>query len=118
MAAHGSSLPETPLETSATTDDTYTVVSGDDLWSVAERLLGDGRRWRELVRVNPELLSDPTTQLTAGTHLKLPGGPAAPTATPKPKTVTVEKGDTLSGLAKGTSARPAAGRGSPRPTPT
>ena len=100
VAAHGSSLPETPLETSATTDDTYTVVSGDDLWSVAERLLGDGRRWRELVRVNPELLSDPTTQLTAGTHLKLPGGPAAPTATPKPKTVTVEKGDTLSGLAK------------------
>ena len=91
----------------------YTVASGDDLWSVAERLLGDGRRWRELARANPELLSDPTTQLAAGTQLKLPTAPAAPTIAPaaptstpqpqtkpKPKKVTVEKGDTLSGLAK------------------
>ena len=77
--------------------ESYAVAAGDDLWSVAERLFGDGRRWRELTRANPELLSDPTGQLTVGTRLKLP---AAPAVEAQPKTVTVERGDTLSGLAK------------------
>ncbi len=82
--------------------ESYTVAAGDDLWSVAERLFGDGRRWRELVRTNPELLSDPTSRLTVGTRLKLPAAPATPAATAPvaPKTVIVERGDTLSGLAK------------------
>ncbi|MCW5951434.1 MAG: LysM peptidoglycan-binding domain-containing protein, partial [Propionibacteriaceae bacterium] len=32
--------------------ESYTVAAGDDLWSVAEQLFGEGRRWRELARAN------------------------------------------------------------------
>lgn len=92
--------PEAPASVPAAQEGgSYTVAAGDDLWSVAERLLGEGRRWRELARANPELLSDPTTRLTAGARLRLPAAPAA-SAAPTPKTVTVERGDTLSGLAE------------------
>lgn len=145
-------------EMDAETSEGYQVATGDDLWSVAERLLGDGRCWRELARANPELLGDPTSQLTVGSRLKLPtdaaqasrpgfnertqlptepsaelpltqeeavsAGPALPPesaalpeapvadpvlpdspdsdrgAAPQPRKVTVERGDTLSGLAK------------------
>lgn len=31
---------------------TYTVVSGDNLWTVAQRLLGDGSRWNEIYSYN------------------------------------------------------------------
>lgn len=88
LADH-SPTPSTEPENSAPG---YAVATGDDLWSVAEHLLGDGRRWRELARLNPELLSDPMAQLTAGTSLRIP-------ADEQPATITVERGDTLSGLA-------------------
>jgi hypothetical protein len=90
--------PRSPAAPETVDAESYTVAAGDDLWSVAERLFGEGRRWRDLARANPDLLSDPTGQLTAGTRLKLPTRPAA--AADQPKTVTVERGDTLSGLAK------------------
>lgn len=31
---------------------TYTVVSGDNLWKIAQRYLGDGSRWREIYSYN------------------------------------------------------------------
>ena len=34
------------------TPKTYTVVSGDNLWTIAQRLLGDGSRWREIYSYN------------------------------------------------------------------
>jgi hypothetical protein len=72
----------------------YVVRSGDDLWTVAAHLLGDGSRWRELAAANPDHLQDPTTPLATGTRLALPA-----TAVRPPARVTVERGDTLSGLA-------------------
>lgn len=71
----------------------YLVEPGDDLWGISERLLGEGSRWRELVAANPDQLSDPTARLAPGTRLALPA------STRRPQRVTVQKGDTLSGLA-------------------
>ena len=55
----------------------YTVVSGDYLIKIAQKLLGDGSRWHELVDLNkdryPSLLSNPNL-IYAGWVLKIPGG--------------------------------------------
>lgn len=77
-------------------DDRYLVEAGDDLWSVSQRLLGAGARWRELVAANQALQSDPTRPLTPGTRLRVP---ASAPGTVAPLRVEVERGDTLSGLA-------------------
>lgn len=78
----------------------YTVAPGDDLWSIAERKLGDGREWRRLRALNPQL-SDPLTELAPGTRLNLPASvePLA-SRTPPAATVTVHRGDTLSKIAE------------------
>ncbi len=87
-----------PASPGPSTDDpqgpAYVVVAGDDLWTVSERLLGEGSRWRELAEANPELLGDPTRELAAGTRLLLPASSAV-----APREVVVRRGDTLSGLA-------------------
>lgn len=84
----------TSVEPAATRENTYLVEPGDDLWSISTRLLGDGARWRELAAANPDHLHDPTVRLAPGTRLALPAGAARPGTR-----VTVERGDTLSGLA-------------------
>ena len=48
---------------------TYTIRKSDTLWSIAKRRLGSGRRWKEIVAVNPGL--DPT-KLQPGQTIKLP----------------------------------------------
>ncbi|MFT4297319.1 MAG: LysM peptidoglycan-binding domain-containing protein [Micropruina sp.] len=75
----------------------YLVRPGDDLWSIAEQVLGDGSRWRLIADANPELLANPTVDLAPGVRLAIPetGWPKA-----EPRTVTVRRGDTLSGLAE------------------
>lgn len=82
----------------------YTVRAGDDLWTIAERLLGDGREWRRVAELNPSL-ADPTRELVAGSVLALPELPRALAAPAQPATadelvVRVHPGDTLSGLAQ------------------
>jgi len=52
---------------------TYTLVAGDSLWKVAQKVLGDGSRWREIQKLNG--LSDAQLKsLPVGMVLKLPTG--------------------------------------------
>ena len=39
-------------ETSTPTYTTYTVVKGDSLWSIAQKLLGDGTKWQQIQSIN------------------------------------------------------------------
>lgn len=50
---------------------TYTLMAGDNLWKVAQKVLGDGNRWREIQRLNG--ISDAQLKsLPVGMVLKLP----------------------------------------------
>lgn len=71
----------------------YTVVRGDSLWRIADRLLGDGARYTELVALNTETLHGQPDFITPGTVLKVPDEPQ------QQSTVVVEPGDTLSDIA-------------------
>lgn len=78
----------------------YVVRAGDDLWSIAERTLGDGRNWRSIAELNPGL-GDPLSELRVGTTLTLPKTASllATSAPAHPSRVSVAAGDTLSELA-------------------
>ncbi|MCC2593868.1 LysM peptidoglycan-binding domain-containing protein [Tessaracoccus sp. OS52] len=77
----------------------YVVEPGDELWSLAERFLGSGDRWREITAANPGMSHD--MHLHPGQRINLPAG-ALPDASPgigDPETITVAPGDTLWDLA-------------------
>jgi nucleoid-associated protein YgaU len=62
----------TTVQTSSsitTHDNTYTVVKGDTLWTIAQRTYGSGFDWKQISTANK--VSDPT-KLEPGTVLKLP----------------------------------------------
>jgi nucleoid-associated protein YgaU len=65
---------------------TYVVRAGDMLWTIAERELGDGNRWRDIARLNPAI--DPDRLLT-GQRLVLPAdaGSASPPLVPRPRSI-------------------------------
>jgi nucleoid-associated protein YgaU len=71
-----------------------TVKPGDSLWKFAAERLGNGRRWQELLSINPGL-RDPN-RIEAGSQLVLPAS-VSPTRTATK--YTVRQGDTLSGIA-------------------
>lgn len=95
----------------------YTVQRGDSLWKIAERHLGDGARFREIVDLNHDALNGHPDFITAGLQLRLPevqDADADPTdpgttdaqasatssgATNVADTYVVQRGDTLSGIA-------------------
>jgi nucleoid-associated protein YgaU len=60
----------TPTRESATAR-TYTVVKGDSLSKIAQRLLGDADRWREIHDANRDQIRDPDL-IQPGQVLKLP----------------------------------------------
>jgi len=64
------SVEETPPTT--TTCQTYTVKSGDGLWSIAENSLGDGNRYKEIIEQNKDKYPSLQTSnnLEAGWELK------------------------------------------------
>ena len=73
---------------------THTVKHGETLWSIAEEHLGSGTRYKEIVRLNPDLPPGGSF-VRAGDELLLP----APAPTPA-GAYTVKKGDTLSEIAQ------------------
>jgi len=50
---------------------TYTVVSGDTLWKIAERVYGDGSAYTRIFEANRDLLERPD-QVYPGQELTLP----------------------------------------------
>jgi len=107
----------TILEEAPPQPKTYTVVKGDNLWSLAERFYGEGRRWKAIHQANRDVLPSPS-MLKEGMVLLIPQAvpttqpalpqrmsverpaAAAPVATTIGTTHTVERGDTLYGLAQ------------------
>lgn len=75
---------------------THTVRRGETLWSIAEQHLGDGHRYREILDLNHDLLGGQADFIKVGWILTLPTPPPVTPAA----TVIVEKGDTLSEIAR------------------
>ncbi|MFT3888452.1 MAG: LysM peptidoglycan-binding domain-containing protein [Arachnia sp.] len=71
----------------------YEVQPGDELWSVAERELGAGQRWRDIVDLNPTL--DASSRLAPGSVILLPQVEEPPATPDTDLHVVVAKGDSL-----------------------
>lgn len=63
---------------------TYRVQDGDSLWRIAQRALGDGERWDEILALNPGL---DAKRLVVGTALRLPEGARPAASAPAPTIV-------------------------------
>ena len=71
--------PRTTLVSSGTSaeptqpasSDTYTVVSGDSLWKIASKQLGNGNRWTEIYDLNKDTVKSPSV-IFVGQILKMP----------------------------------------------
>jgi nucleoid-associated protein YgaU len=61
--------PASPAAAVANADGTYTVQSGDSLYKIAQRKLGDGNRWHVIAEANS--MQEPYT-LKVGMKIKLP----------------------------------------------
>lgn len=70
--AQNSSEDTTRPEAAAAQEKTYTVVSGDTLWSIAERFLGNGARYPEIYNLNKEVVGSDPRLLKPGLVLTLP----------------------------------------------
>lgn len=100
----------TEPEDAAAPSRTYLVRPGDNLWDIAENRLGDGARYQEIARLNygtPQPgggALDSSHQLKPGWVLRLPPHEDTehadhPDVRQDIDVVTVERGDTLSGIA-------------------
>ncbi len=76
---------------------THTVAKGETLWSVAQQLLGDGHRWREIYDLNKGQIPDPHW-IHPGQVLQLPGAVTSvavtmtPPAGPPPRDTVAKAG--------------------------
>ncbi len=87
--------PIAPAVTSTAKLNAVTVKAGDSLWKLAQRNLGHGARWSEMLPLNPGI-RDPD-HIQAGSRIYLP--PAVLSGRSATK-FTVRKGDTLSRIAQ------------------
>jgi len=74
------------------------VRSGDSLWRMARRYLGDGARWQELLSLNPGLAAHPD-DLAAGSTVIVPAL-ASKTVHGPSQAITVQAGDSLWSIAR------------------
>ena len=55
----GTATAEEQRETSSSPepkqDESYTVQAGDSLWTIAKRYYGDGSKYKELAKANPDI---------------------------------------------------------------
>jgi len=51
---------------------TYTIVSGDTLWGIAQRKLGSGSRWPEIFEANRDVIGDNPDRIFPGQILTIP----------------------------------------------
>src|SRR5664279_1262319 len=86
----------------------WTVARYDTFWGIADKTLGDGRRYQEIVDLNVGVsqadggaVRESSTNLEIGWQLRLPADADAPPAAPAAPAaaVTVHQGDTLSDIA-------------------
>jgi nucleoid-associated protein YgaU len=54
------------------TPDSYTVVKGDSLWKIAQKLLGDGSRYTEIYELNKAVIGSNPSLIYAGQVLAMP----------------------------------------------
>ena len=68
---------EIPMDVPEITDEPgtaaeiYIVISGDNLWRIAQKHYGDGNRWPELYEMNKEIIGNDPNRLKIGQELKL-----------------------------------------------
>ena len=65
--------PAAPPPKQATT---YTVVSGDTLWAIAKKHLGEGKRWPEIYDQNKAVIGDNPDRIKPGQVLTIPDNTA------------------------------------------
>lgn len=58
-----------PLDPQQPATRTYTIRKGDTFWSIAQRIYGDGQRWKDIAQANPSV--DPK-KLAIGQEIDLP----------------------------------------------
>jgi nucleoid-associated protein YgaU len=100
--------PRTGVEKTASLPHVLTVQRGDSLWKLAQQVLGRGSRWQELLAANPGIV-DPK-RLETGTQIVVPTEPSTLKITKSDSKVAVQKGDTLSAIARANYVRAAAWR--------
>ena len=100
--------PLTGVGQTPSSSHTVTVQAGDSLWKLAQQNLGRGSRWHELLAANPGIV-DPT-RLAAGTQIVVPTETSISKHVKSDTKIAVQKGDTLTAIARANYGRAAAWR--------
>jgi hypothetical protein len=73
-----------PLATAANAAGTVTVRAGDTLSAIAQRTLGDSRRWKEIYELNKAAIGPDAHRIRVGMVLRTSGAPVTPAPQPGP----------------------------------